>query len=883
MKKYPKIGIRPTIDGRQGGVRESLEEKTMNLAKAVAELISSNLKNGDGSPVECVIADSTIGRVAESAACAEKFEREGVGSTITVTSCWCYGAETMDMNPHYPKAVWGFNGTERPGAVYLAAVLAGHAQKGLPAFGIYGRDVQDLDDNTIPEDVSEKILRFARAAQAVATMRGKSYLSMGSVSMGIAGSIVNPDFFQEYLGMRNESIDLTEIIRRMDEGIYDHEEYAKAMAWTEKNCKTNEGEDFKNRPEKRKTREQKDADWEFIVKMTIIMRDLMTGNPKLKEMGFKEEALGHNAIAAGFQGQRQWTDFYPNGDYPEALLNTSFDWNGIREAFVVATENDACNGVAMLFGHLLTNRAQIFLEEIRINDRIGSTITVTSCWCYGAETMDMNPHYPKAVWGFNGTERPGAVYLAAVLAGHAQKGLPAFGIYGRDVQDLDDNTIPEDVSEKILRFARAAQAVATMRGKSYLSMGSVSMGIAGSIVNPDFFQEYLGMRNESIDLTEIIRRMDEGIYDHEEYAKAMAWTEKNCKTNEGEDFKNRPEKRKTREQKDADWEFIVKMTIIMRDLMTGNPKLKEMGFKEEALGHNAIAAGFQGQRQWTDFYPNGDYPEALLNTSFDWNGIREAFVVATENDACNGVAMLFGHLLTNRAQIFSDVRTYWSPEAVKRVTGKELSGLAANGIIHLINSGATTLDGSGQSLDAAGNPVMKEPWNLTDADVENCLKATTWYPADRDYFRGGGFSSNFLSKGGMPVTMMRLNLIKGLGPVLQIAEGWTVEIDPEIHQKLNMRTDPTWPTTWFVPRLCDKPAFKDVYSVMNNWGANHGAISYGHIGQDLITLASMLRIPVCMHNVEEDQMFRPAAWNAFGMDKEGSDYRACATYGPIYK
>ncbi|KAA4682697.1 L-fucose isomerase, partial [Bacteroides ovatus] len=362
MKKYPKIGIRPTIDGRQGGVRESLEEKTMNLAKAVAELISSNLKNGDGSPVECVIADSTIGRVAESAACAEKFEREGVGSTITVTSCWCYGAETMDMNPHYPKAVWGFNGTERPGAVYLAAVLAGHAQKGLPAFGIYGRDVQDLDDNTIPEDVSEKILRFARAAQAVATMRGKSYLSMGSVSMGIAGSIVNPDFFQEYLGMRNESIDLTEIIRRMDEGIYDHEEYAKAMAWTEKNCKTNEGEDFKNRPEKRKTREQKDADWEFIVKMTIIMRDLMTGNPKLKEMGFKEEALGHNAIAAGFQGQRQWTDFYPNGDYPEALLNTSFDWNGIREAFVVATENDACNGVAMLFGHLLTNRAQIFSD-----------------------------------------------------------------------------------------------------------------------------------------------------------------------------------------------------------------------------------------------------------------------------------------------------------------------------------------------------------------------------------------------------------------------------------------------------------------------------------------------------------------------------------------
>ncbi len=591
MKKYPKIGIRPTIDGRQGGVRESLEEKTMNLAKAVAELITKNLRHGDGTPVECVIADGTIGRVAESAACAEKFEREGVGATISVTSCWCYGAETMDMNPYWPKAVWGFNGTERPGAVYLAAVLAGHAQKGLPAFGIYGRDVQDIEDNSIPADVAEKILRFARAAIAVATMRGRSYLSMGSVSMGIAGSIVNPDFFEDYLVMR---------------------------------C-------------------------------------------------------------------------------------------------------------------------------------------------------------------------------------------------------------------------------------------------------------------ESVDLTEIIRRMTEGIYDHEEYEKAMAWTRENCKVNEGEDFKNRPEKRKTREQKDVDWEFIVKMTIIMRDMMIGNPRLLEMGFKEEALGHNAIAAGFQGQRQWTDFYPNGDYSEALLNTSFDWNGIREAFVLATENDACNGVAMLFGHLLTGTSQIFSDVRTYWSPEAVKRVTGKELTGRAADGIIHLINSGATTLDATGAMTDADGAPVMKQVGDITENDVKECLKATTWYPADRDYFRGGGFSSNFLSKGGMPVTMSRLNIIKGLGPVLQIAEGWTVEIDPEINRALDMRTDPTWPTTWFVPRLCDKPAFRDVYSVMNNWGANHGAISFGHIGQDLITLASILRIPVCMHNVDEDKIFRPAAWNAFGMDKEGSDYRACETYGPIYK
>ncbi len=469
-----------------------------------------------------------------------------------------------------------------------------------------------------------------------------------------------------------------------------------------------------------------------------------------------------------------------------------------------------------------------------------------------------------------------------MLAAHAQKCLPAFGFYGLDVQDLTDNTIPADVAEKILRFARAAQAVATMRGKSYLSMGNVAMGIAGSIVNPDFFQEYLGMRNEQVDLTEIIRRMSEGIYDHEEYEKAMAWTEKNCKPNEGEDH-NRAEKVKSREAKDADWEFIVKMTIIMRDLMTGNPKLRQMGFKEEALGHNAIAAGFQGQRQWTDFYPNGDYSEALLNTSFDWNGIREAYVVATENDACNGVAMLFGHLLTNRAQLFSDVRTYWSPESVKRVTGKELTGMAANGIIHLINSGSTTLDGTGQMTDADGQPVMKPHWEVNEQDVKDCLGATTWYPADRDYFRGGGFSSNFLSKGGMPVTMSRLNLVKGLGPVLQIAEGWTVDIDPAIHKILNERTDRTWPTTWFTPRLCEKDAFKDVYSVMNNWGANHGAISYGHIGLDLITLASILRIPVCMHNVDESKIFRPAAWNAFGMDKEGADFRACANYGPLYK
>ena len=591
MKNYPKIGIRPIIDGRQGGIRESLEDKTMMLANAVANLISANVKNGDGSPVECVIADSTIGRVAEAARCAEKFEKCGVGATISVTSCWCYGSETMDMHPYWPKAVWGFNGTERPGAVYLAAVLAAHAQKGLPAFGIYGHDVQDLEDNTIPSDVAEKILRWARAAQAVATMRGKSYLSVGNVAMGIAGSIANADFMQEYLGIRAEQVDMTEILRRMEEGIYDKAEYEKAIAWVKKYCVPNEGEDIGN----------------------------------------------------------------------------------------------------------------------------------------------------------------------------------------RDV------------------------------------------------------------------------------------------------------------KKKNRAGKDADWEFVTKMTMIIRDLMTGNEKLLDAGFKEESLGHNAIASGFQGQRQWTDFKPNGDFSEALLNTSFDWNGRREPYVVATENDTCNGLTMLLEHLLTNRSAIFSDVRTYWSPEAVKRVTGKELTGRASGGIIHLINSGATTLDGTGRCADAEGNPVMKPYWEMTDKEVEDCLAATTWYPANRDYFRGGGFSSNFLTKGGMPVTMARINIVKGLGPVLQLAEGWTVDIDPEIHKVIDKRTDPTWPTTWFVPRLCDKPAFKDVYSVMNNWGANHGAISFGHIGADLITLASMLRIPVCMHNVEPEQIFRPAAWNAFGMDKEGADFRACATFGPLYK
>ncbi len=587
--EWPKIGIRPTIDGRMGGVRESLENQTMNMAKSVVDLLTSTLRYPDGSPVQCVIADSTIGRVAESAACAEKFRREGVGITISVTPCWCYGSETMDMEPHTIKAVWGFNGTERPGAVYLAAVLAGHAQKGLPAFGIYGHDVQDGGTTEIPGDVRQKLLRFAKAALAVATMRGKSYLSIGSVCMGIAGSVVNTDFFEDYLGMRCESVDEVEIIRRMTEGIYDKEEYEKALAWAKTHCK------------------------------------------------------------------------------------------------------------------------------------------------------------------------------------------------------------------------------------------------------------------------------------------------------EGQDTINRDDLKKDRAANDKDWEFIVKMTLIVRDLMIGNPKLKEMGFGEEALGHNALAAGFQGQRQWTDFYPNGDFTEAILNSSFDWTGIRAPYILATENDSLNGTAMLFGYLLTNTAQIFADVRTYWSPEAVERVTGKKLEGLASGGMIHLINSGAASLDGSGRQSDETGKPVMKPFWDISQAEAKSCLDATTWMPANREYFRGGGFSSKFLTCGGMPCTMVRLNLIKGLGPVLQIAEGWTVDLDPDVHKILDERTDKGWPTTWFVPRLTDDPNFKDVYSVMNNWGANHGSISSGHIGADLITLASMLRIPVCMHNVSSDDIYRPAAWSAFGMDKEGADYRACQVYGPLYK
>lgn len=553
-------------------------------------------------------------------------------------------------------------------------------------------------------------------------------------------------------------------------------------------------------------------------------------------------------VAALFQSELR----YPDGSPVQCVIADSCI-GGVREAADCAEKFDVEN--------------------------VGVSLSVTPCWCYGSETMDMNPLIPKAIWGFNGTERPGAVYLAATLAAHNQKGLPAFGIYGEDVQDMGDRAIPDDVKNKLLTFAKAGLAVSLMRGKSYLAIGSVSMGIVGSIVDPDFFQSYLGMRNEYVDSSEVLRRIQLNIYDQEEYEKALNWTKKYCQ--EGDDF-NQKHKVKSREDKDKDWEFVVKMTLIIRDLMIGNKKLKDMGFAEEAHGHHALVSGFQGQRQWTDFLPNGDFSEALLNSSFDWNGKRAPYMVATENDALNGVSMLFNYLLTNKAQIFADVRTFWSPEAVERVSGWKPDGVAKNGFIHLINSGAATLDGTGKQK-LHGESVMKPFWEITDDEVDACLEATTWHPANLDYFRGGGYSSKFLTEGGMPVTMCRLNLVKGIGPVLQLAEGWTIELPENVNKLLDERTDRTWPTTWFVPKTTGRGAFRDVYSVMAAWGSNHGAISHGHIGADLIALAAMLRIPVCMHNVEEDKIFRPSAWNAFGMDGEGADYRACASYGPLYK
>jgi L-fucose isomerase len=584
------------------------------------------------------------------------------------------------------------------------------------------------------------------------------------------------------------------------------------------------------------------------------------------------------------------------GDYPKVGIRPVIDgrMRGVRESLEDQTMNMAKNAAKLISSNLKypngkpveivisdsciggVAEAAMCAEQFRKNG-VGVSLTVTPCWCYGSETIDMNSEIPKAIWGFNGTERPGAVYLAAALAGHTMKGLPAFGIYGRDVQDSGDKLIPDDVSEKILRFIRSGLAVSLMKGKSYLSMGSVSMGIAGSIVREDFFQEYLGMRNEYVDMSEFNRRLNEEIFDKYEFVKALEWTKRNCK--EGKDLNPSP---KSRKQKDKEWETVVKMTLIARDLMVGNPKLKKIGYGEEALGHNAILSGFQGQRQWTDHMPNGDFLEAILCSSFDWNGIRPPYLVATENDAMNGVPMLFGYLLTNTAQMFSDIRTYWSPEAIKRVTKLKPEGLAANGVIHLINSGASALDFSGKET-IKGEPGIKPFWEISGKDAAACLEATLWPPADTGYFRGGGFSSKFDTKGTMPITISRVNLVKGLGPVLQLAEGWTVELPQKMNKILTDRTNPTWPSTWFTPRLTGSGPFTDVYSVMSNWGANHSASSYGHIGADLITLASILRIPVSMHNVIEEKVFRPSSWNAFGMDKEGSDYRACQNYGALYK
>ena len=590
------------------------------------------------------------------------------------------------------------------------------------------------------------------------------------------------------------------------------------------------------------------------------------------------------------------------GDYPVIGIRPTIDGRRgplkVRESLENQTMNMARSAAELIRNNVFYSNGEpvkVVISDTTIGrvaeaaacqdqfrkEGVDITITVTPCWCYGSETMDMDPNTVKAVWGFNGTERPGAVYLASVLASHTQKGLPAFGIYGHEVQDMDDTSIPTDVGEKILRFARTAVAVKTMKGKSYLQIGSICMGIAGSIVDVDFFEEYLGMRVESVDEVEIIRRMSEGIYDEAEYRKALKWIKEKCNP----DFDKNPENmQRTPEQKEKDWEFTAKMACIIKDLFNGNKNLP-LGAEEEMVGHNAIAGGFQGQRQWTDFYPNCDFPESILNSTFDWNGAREPYILATENDTLNGVCMLFGKLLTGRAQIFADVRTYWSGDAVKRVTGYSIEGKAkeADGFIHLINSGAACVDASGEALDSNGNPIMKKWWEMTDKDIDACMAATTWPYADLGYFRGGGYSSRFVTKAEMPVTMLRLNMVKGLGPVMQIAEGWTVCLPDEVTHKLWARTDYTWPCTWFAPRITGKGAFTSAYDVMNNWGANHGAISYGHIGADVITLCSMLRIPVCMHNVEENDIYRPSAWSAFGMDKEGQDYRACAAYGPLYK
>lgn len=545
--------------------------------------------------------------------------------------------------------------------------------------------------------------------------------------------------------------------------------------------------------------------------------------------------------------------FYPDGSHVECIVADTTIGGG-KEAAACADKFSAYN--------------------------VCATLSVTPCWCYGSETMDNDPMTIKAVWGFNGTERPGAVYLAAVMAAHAQAGLPAFAIYGHDVQDRGDTSIPDDVSEKLLRFARCAIAVGLMRNRAYCALGSVCMGIAGSFVDGNFLQKYFSLRGEWVDMVEILGRMEKGIYDHDEYEKVLAWIKENCPR--GRET-NPPHFQSTPEEEEKQWDFTAKMTIIIRDIMLGNPKLAEMGWVEESNGRNAILGGFQGQRQWTDYYPNADFTEAILNTSFDWNGTREPFILATENDCLNGLSMLMLKLVSNKAAIFSDVRTYWSPEAVKRVTGYECTGLAANGFMHLLNSGASALDGTGRSLNEKGENCMKAWWDVTEEDMKAMLAATTWAPAGKDNFRGGGFSSQYHSAGQMPITTIRLNMIDKLGPVLQIAEGYTVELPADVNNILLDRTNPTWPSIWFVPNLTGEGAFTDVYSVMANWGANHGAFTYGHIGADIITLASMLRIPVSMHNVPAEKIYRPHAWSAFGTsDLESADFRACAAYGPLY-
>lgn len=587
------------------------------------------------------------------------------------------------------------------------------------------------------------------------------------------------------------------------------------------------------------------------------------------------------------------------GPLPKVGIRPAIDgrWGGVRESLEDVTLNMARRAASLIaenLRHPSGHKVECIVPphciggvaesarcaELFEREGVGVSLTVTPCWCYGSETMDMNPRTPKAIWGFNGTERPGAVYLAATLAAHNQKGLPCFGIYGRDVQDAGDTAIPADVKEKILRFVRGGLAVSTMRGKSYLAMGGVSMGIAGSIVDHPFFEQYLGMRVETIDMTEFVRRMEKAIYDPKEFQRAKAWVRQNCK--EGKDY-NPAEKQLSREQKDRAWDQSIQMALIARDLMIGNPVLEDLGWPEEAMGHNAIAAGFQGQRQWTDHFPNGDFMEAILNSSFDWNGVRQPFIVATENDAMNGASMLLGHLVTCSAQLFADVRTYWSPAAVKRVTGHTLSGPAEQGFLHLINSGPAALDGTGR-CERDGVPMMKPFWEIAEPKMQACLDATTWHIGMLEYFRGGGYSTAFRTRGGMPATICRLNLVEGIGPALQIAEGWTVDLPDKVHEVINERTNPTWPTTYFTPRTGGTGAFRDVYTVMNNWGSNHCAMSGGHVGADLVSLAAMLRIPVYMHNVAPESLFRPSAWTAFGTaDPEGADFRACKAYGALYR